>query len=65
MNHTPSSSRGASRDASCEAGGEALVHIREQWKFGGASDHDVSEALYRTDPAGTGIEIYTDDPREE
>lgn len=30
----------------------------------GASDHDVSEALYLADPEGNGIEIYWDRPRE-
>ncbi|MDQ0512467.1 VOC family protein [Ancylobacter amanitiformis] len=29
----------------------------------GASDHEVSEALYLTDPEGNGIEIYADRPR--
>lgn len=31
----------------------------------GASDHDVSEALYLSDPEGNGIEIYRDRPRGE
>ncbi len=31
----------------------------------GASDHDVSEALYSRDPAGNGIEVYRDRPREQ
>ena len=31
----------------------------------GASDHLVSEALYLRDPAGNGVEIYRDRPREE
>jgi catechol 2,3-dioxygenase len=35
------------------------------WRFGGASDHLVSEALYLQDPEGNGIEIYRDRPREE
>lgn len=30
----------------------------------GASDHNVSEALYLDDPEGNGIEIYVDRPRE-
>lgn len=30
----------------------------------GASDHEVSEALYLTDPEGNGIEIYSDRPRD-
>ncbi|WP_217914960.1 VOC family protein [Miltoncostaea marina] len=35
------------------------------WRFSGASDHLVSEALYLDDPEGNGIEIYRDRPREE
>lgn len=35
------------------------------WRFTGASDHLVSEALYLDDPDGNGIEIYRDRPREE
>jgi catechol 2,3-dioxygenase len=35
------------------------------WRFGGASDHLVSEALYLQDPEGNGIEIYRDRPRDE
>lgn len=31
----------------------------------GASDHDVSEALYLNDPDGNGIEIYVDRPEEQ
>ena len=34
------------------------------WRFTGASDHLVSEALYLDDPEGNGIEIYRDRPRE-
>lgn len=30
----------------------------------GASDHNVSEAFYLTDPEGNGIEIYTDRPQD-
>jgi catechol 2,3-dioxygenase len=33
------------------------------WRFTGASDHLVSEALYLDDPEGNGIEIYHDRPR--
>lgn len=29
----------------------------------GASDHDVSEAIYLDDPEGNGIEVYSDRPR--
>jgi catechol 2,3-dioxygenase len=35
------------------------------WRFTGASDHLVSEALYLDDPEGNGIEIYRDRPRSE
>jgi catechol 2,3-dioxygenase len=35
------------------------------WRFTGASDHLVSEALYLRDPEGNGIEIYRDRLREE
>lgn len=35
------------------------------WRFTGASDHLVSEALYLDDPEGNGIEIYRDRPRAE
>lgn len=34
------------------------------WRFSGASDHLVSEALYLDDPEGNGIELYADRPRE-
>ncbi len=34
------------------------------WPLDGASDHLVSEALYLSDPDGTGLEIYADRPRE-
>jgi catechol 2,3-dioxygenase len=35
------------------------------WRFTGASDHLVSEALYLRDPEGNGIEIYRDRDRSE
>src|SRR6266511_2471966 len=35
------------------------------WRFTGASDHLVSEALYLNDPEGNGIELYRDRPAEE
>ena len=31
----------------------------------GASDHDVSEAVYLSDPEGNGVEIYVDRPEEQ
>lgn len=34
------------------------------WPIDGASDHEVSEALYLADPDGNGIEIYADRPRD-
>jgi len=46
--------------------GAALRHLRATGtKLAGASDHDVSEALYLDDPDGHGIEIYRDRPRED
>jgi len=38
--------------------------IGERWRFEGAADHGVSEALYLSDPDGLGIELYADRPRE-
>jgi len=38
--------------------------IDRKFRIDGASDHDVSEAIYLTDPEGNGIEIYADRPRE-
>lgn len=37
--------------------------VTTQFPFG-ASDHQVSEALYLTDPDGNGLEIYRDRPRD-
>ncbi len=39
--------------------------VGARWRFDGASDHGVSEALYLSDPDGLGIEIYVDRPREQ
>ena len=36
--------------------------VQAGWRFDGASDHGVSEALYLSDPDGLGIEIYVDRP---
>jgi catechol 2,3-dioxygenase len=36
-----------------------------RWRFDGAADHGVSEALYLSDPDGLGIEVYVDRPREQ
>ncbi|MFB6089558.1 MAG: VOC family protein [Halobellus sp.] len=44
--------------------GAALDRVREHWTLDGASDHDVSEALYLSDPEDNGVEIYRDRPRE-
>jgi catechol 2,3-dioxygenase len=42
-----------------------LAHaLRDEIGLTGASDHDVSEALYLRDPDHHGIEIYADRPRE-
>ena len=40
--------------------GDALRRIDSEWTLAGASDHGVSEALYLSDPAGNGVEIYRD-----
>lgn len=37
----------------------------QRYRIEGASDHEVSEAIYLTDPEGNGIEIYADRPREQ
>ena len=40
-----------------------LAHVAEQRvPLQGASDHNVSEAIYLADPEGNGIEVYTDTP---
>jgi catechol 2,3-dioxygenase len=39
--------------------------IRAKVPFDGASDHNVSEALYLSDPEGNGIEVYADRARED
>ncbi len=36
--------------------------IEQTLPVAGASDHDVSEALYLSDPEGKGVEIYADRP---
>lgn len=46
--------------------GGALRRLRDHgWPLSGASDHQVSEALYLDDPDGLGIELYRDRPRSE
>lgn len=37
--------------------------IKVNYPLQGASDHDVSEALYLADPDGNGIEMYADRPK--
>ncbi len=46
-----------------DALGDAIRRVRTLWELDGASDHDVSEAIYFSDPEGNGIEIYRDRPR--
>ncbi len=46
--------------------GAFLAHtIRDGMVLDGASDHDVSEAIYLSDLEGNGIEIYVDRPRSQ
>ncbi len=45
--------------------GDALRRVEAEWELTGAADHLVSEALYLTDSAGNGVEIYRDCPRGE
>src|SRR6516225_7665717 len=43
-----------------------IMHAaRDRVPFTGASDHDVSEAIYLDDPEGNGVEVYSDRPREK
>ena len=43
-----------------------LRHVAErEYPLHGASDHQVSEAIYLSDPDGNGIEVYSDRPRSE
>lgn len=47
--------------SSREALGNIFLHlIKTQYPLSGASNHDVSEAIYLQDPEGNGIEIYHD-----
>lgn len=39
--------------------------IDAKYPIMGASDHGVSEAIYRNDPDQNGVELYWDRPREE
>jgi catechol 2,3-dioxygenase len=43
-----------------------ILHVvKHRVPITGASDHDVSEAIYLDDPEGNGIEVYADRPREQ
>ena len=42
-----------------------ITHLRQLGVYFGASDHDVSEALYLHDPDENGIEIYVDRPASD
>lgn len=42
-----------------------ILHVaKARVPITGASDHDVSEAIYLDDPEGNGIEVYSDRPSE-
>ena len=42
-----------------------ILHVaKARVPVAGASDHDVSEAIYLDDPEGNGVEVYSDRPRE-
>ena len=43
-----------------------ILHAaKNRVRFTGASDHDVSEAIYLDDPEGNGVEVYSDRPRDK
>jgi catechol 2,3-dioxygenase len=45
---------------------QMIAHLDEtNWTVEGFADHDVSEAVYLSDPDGNGIEVYCDRPRDE
>jgi catechol 2,3-dioxygenase len=44
--------------------GRFLTHVAQARVPIGMADHDVSEAIYLSDPDGLGIEVYADRPRE-
>jgi catechol 2,3-dioxygenase len=46
-----------------QALGRFVRHLAERKVYFGSADHDVSEAVYLTDPDGLGIEVYSDRPR--
>ena len=42
-----------------------VLHVaRNKVPITGASDHEVSEAIYLDDPEGNGVEVYSDRPPE-
>jgi catechol 2,3-dioxygenase len=42
-----------------------ILHVaKNRIPVTGASDHDVSEAIYLDDPEGNGVEVYSDRPSE-
>jgi catechol 2,3-dioxygenase len=44
----------------------ALVRLlRREYPIQGGSDHQVSEAIYLSDPDGNGVELYVDRPRSQ
>jgi catechol 2,3-dioxygenase len=43
---------------------DGLGRLRSSWERSGASDHDVSEALYCRDPEDNGVELSRDRPRK-
>lgn len=46
--------------------GRWLAHVRKRGiRLQGASDHNVSEAIYLSDPEGNGIEVYADRPEAD
>jgi catechol 2,3-dioxygenase len=48
-----------------EALGRFVAHLGEIGAYAGSADHQVSEAIYLSDPDGLGIEVYADRPRSE
>jgi catechol 2,3-dioxygenase len=43
-----------------------ILHVAQnRVPITGASDHDVSEAIYLDDPEGNGVEVYSDRPRAQ
>lgn len=43
-----------------------ILHVaKSRVPTSGASDHDVSEAIYLDDPEGNGVEVYSDRPPEK